>query len=619
MAMTKHAVEQRDDIQGLRAVAVIAVVLYHANRGWLPGGFVGVDVFLVISGYLITGIILHGRATATFRFATFYAARIRRIVPAYLAMLAVVTLACAVLLTPEDFERHMRSLRSAVVAASNQHFARRYDYFAPAAHELPLLHTWSLAVEIQFYLLLPALLVWVPQRALGRVVLAGAGLIVAYSSVRLHLGHRQAEYFSLVARIPEFLVGSLVAVYAVGRDWSERTCAVASIAGLALVLGSFMLIDENMAFPGWLAMIPCVGAALVIAARRGKVNVWLSTPSLVWVGALSYSLYLWHWPLLAGMRYFLGTYALPAMALLAFAGATLAFSYLSYRCLEVPLRRSGGASIRRRYAVLVVTCGAIVAAAHVINARLVDPLPDSMTDYARADEICHGRILGDCLRGDRSSQDEVLLLGDSHGAQLNAFADIVGRAMRARVRVITASNCIPFEGFDVGRLEEWARAPCRDQIDAARRHLPTARAVVVAGKWVFQSDSDAFMKALDAFLRQTAAPQRPVLVLAQVPMLVANAQRVHRFEHLWLGRTTIEIDARWGAANARLRRLVESHPDVTYLDLTKSDVFADAPFDDGVLIYMDQHHLNEEGSRRYGALAAPHFERWAGRFVRDGR
>ncbi len=173
---------QREDIQGLRAVAVLAVILFHVDRRWLPGGFTGVDIFLVISGFLITSIIVRQQSQGSFSFLSFYASRIRRIVPAYLVLLAGVTACTAVLLTPEDFSRFWASLQSALYFSSNNFFARQSDYFAPAAHELPLLHTWSLAVEMQFYLLLPAMLAVIPRRVAGVVVTAAAlfilGLVV---------------------------------------------------------------------------------------------------------------------------------------------------------------------------------------------------------------------------------------------------------------------------------------------------------------------------------------------------------------------------------------------------------------------------------------------------------
>ena len=219
---------QRDDIQGLRAIAVLAVILFHVDRKWLPGGFTGVDIFLVISGFLITSIILRQQQEGSFSYLSFYVSRIRRIVPAYLALLAVVTFCVAILLTPKDYVTYEKSLRAALYFGSNYFFANQSDYFAPAAPELPLLHTWSLAVEMQFYLLLPVLLRLIPRRFSGPFLTVVVVTLVAQSSYRLALGERQAEYFSMISRIPEFLIGSLIAIFPAWRHWSGRGCNLAA-------------------------------------------------------------------------------------------------------------------------------------------------------------------------------------------------------------------------------------------------------------------------------------------------------------------------------------------------------------------------------------------------------
>ena len=422
---------QREDIQGLRAVAVLAVILFHVDRRWLPGGFTGVDIFLVISGFLITSIIVRQQSQGSFSFLSFYASRIRRIVPAYLVLLAGVTACTAVLLTPEDFSRFWASLQSALYFSSNNFFARQSDYFAPAAHELPLLHTWSLAVEMQFYLLLPAMLAVIPRRVAGVVITAAALCILGWSSFRLAQGARQGEYFSLLARIPEFLTGSLLALRPVGANWSGVKANLVGSGGLLLVLTGFLVLSDESPFPGMLALLPCLGAAMLIAAgERSFFNRWISNAAMVWIGALSYSLYLWHWPILAGIRYFLETYRLSPPALAAFALLTLAASYVSYRYVELPFRKQRAGAGRIRELALVAGVLAVIGIGHAANSRLVEPLPVELTRYAVDADICHGKVVGDCLHGDRSSKREVLLLGDSHGAQLNEFADVVGRATR---------------------------------------------------------------------------------------------------------------------------------------------------------------------------------------------
>ncbi len=206
----------RSDIQGLRAIAVLAVMLFHYNPAWLPGGFVGVDVFLVISGYLIVRILLQKKSQPDYRMAAtlryFYTSRIKRIAPAYFAMLVLVSLVTAILFVPQDLAVYKKGLSYAAWFHSNSYFAVFGDYFAPASYEQPLLHTWSLAVEIQFYLLAPFLILLLSRSSLKWVLALLCLGLTAVAQYRLSvLGVQQATYYSLYARLPEFFAGGLVA------------------------------------------------------------------------------------------------------------------------------------------------------------------------------------------------------------------------------------------------------------------------------------------------------------------------------------------------------------------------------------------------------------------------
>lgn len=208
----------RPDIQGLRAIAVLLVMLFHFNPAWLPGGFVGVDVFLVLSGYLIVSILLNRKNQPGYRLTStlrdFYLSRLKRIAPAYFAMLVAVSLLAAVLFLPADLATYKEGLKQAAWFNGNHYFAGFGDYFAPANHEQPLLHTWSLAVEIQFYLLAPLLVLLLPIKALKWLFAALLIPLTAVAEYRLRgLGLHQATYYSLYARLPEFFAGGLLALY----------------------------------------------------------------------------------------------------------------------------------------------------------------------------------------------------------------------------------------------------------------------------------------------------------------------------------------------------------------------------------------------------------------------
>lgn len=595
----------RNDIQGLRAIAVLGVIFFHFNKNWLSGGFVGVDIFFVISGYLITNIILQKKHNKNFSFYSFYINRTRRIAPAYLALLATTSLLMAILLIPRDFDTFKESMKSALYFNSNSFFATQYDYFAPTAYEQPLLHTWSLAIEMQFYLLLPIILMLTPKRFLTPLLLAITALLFVYAEHQLQKNLRQTTYFSLSSRIPEFLIGSLAVLISPRREPSRRISNILTIAGATGILLSFLLITENMSFPGVLALPSCIGAALLLTNPKSIINQLLSCAPLVFLGALSYSLYLWHWPILATIRYICGVYELGLLSGIAFATLTFGCAYLSYHYIELPFReRSYKKSRLVRTAGFVAASAAVIVVAIKINPIVIDPLPVNLTRYAIDAEICHGKIVGDCIRGDKTSNRTLLMLGDSHGAQLNNFADIVGNSIHAKVKVITSSSCVTIPGFDIDRIIEGARQPCMDQIKEGRKYTADADAIIIAGMWQYHAPSKRFMQSLDDFLEEASTRNQEVLVLAQVPMLSTNPQRIYRANRMGF-HFTASLNDQWTTANAEVKKLVSRHKNAHFLDLSSNAFFANAPIENNTLIYQDTHHLNEVGSARYGVIAAP--------------
>jgi len=593
----------RGDVQGLRAIAVLAVIIFHAQKKWLPAGFLGVDIFFVISGFLISSIIMNREKS--FSWTGFYWGRIKRIVPVYVVMLAVVSCISSLLFISSDFSYFKKSLSSAVFFLSNRYFSDFGSYFAPSAHELPLLHTWSLSIEMQFYIFLPALVLWTPRKWLGLLL---GGMCIAffmYAEWALNLPDNQRHvYFSLAARVPEFLVGALIAVASIGDRWSPRVASVIGFVGLVLLGVCFVYTDEKH-FPGLAAVLPCLAAGMLIASKGGAVSRIISSRGFVWFGALSYSLYLWHWPVLAFMRYYLGHDELSGTWLFSFMAITYLLSWMSYRWVEEPARHGSGIWGRSLGAVVVI---GVVALAYSLsprlNASIESPLPVEATRYASGAEICHGQIVGDCVRGDHAQEPTVLVLGDSHAAQLNKFFDAAGEENKFSSRVITGSSCVPIPDFDVERLPEFAQAACRSQISAVTLYVKHARVIVVAAMWQWQAPSPAFMTAFSNFLEKTTQRNVRVIVLAQVPMFDVSLVRVRRFEVLGLPAIVSE-DKDWRQANAKVAAVVSQYNGAEFVDLSHGSFFADAPFHRGQLIYMDNSHLNEVGARGYGMFAAP--------------
>ena len=367
---TAGAPTYRADIDGLRGVAVIAVVLFHAFPAVAPGGFVGVDVFFVISGFLITRIIVDGLRDETFTFAGFYARRIRRIFPALAIVLAATLVAGWFWLYADSFQRLSRHVAAGVLFASNFILWRESGYFDAAGETKPLLHLWSLGIEEQFYLAWPLLLyaAWRGRLSLAwlTATLAGASFLLNIYQTRTDL---VGPFYSPLTRVWELLVGGLL-VFIASATWPAPVVAglrlvpgrlqsanTRAAIGLTLIVLAVFALDRTSQFPRWLALLPTVGAALVLSAGPGA---WLnrellSRPLMVFAGLISYPLYLWHWPLLSFARIVIGETP-PVGIRVSLVLASVALAWLTFVWLETPVRFGRA----RKHAVPVLVSGMTV-------------------------------------------------------------------------------------------------------------------------------------------------------------------------------------------------------------------------------------------------------------------
>lgn len=602
----------RADIQGLRAVAVLSVIIFHFNPNWLPGGFVGVDVFLVISGFLITSVLLSRQNNNDFNFLVtlkfFFISRFKRIFPAYLAMLVIVLSVSSVFLSEKDFNEFLGSFFSAVWFQSNNYFSDFGGYFSPSSHEQTLLHTWSLSVEIQFYMLAPFIILLLSRASLIYIlavlviVLCGLAEVMIY-----HKGSEQAVYYSLYARLPEFFIGALVAIYTLNRV-EGQSCFLGVVGILMVALAVFLQPDLG-SFPGLNVLLPTVGAALLLLNTKSFISRFLSNKFLVFIGFLSYSLYLWHWPVLAILRYYSGSEILSWNLSLVFFLLTVLLSLVSYYMIENKLTRvklGGG-----KFFLKVFSFFSLLLISFFIS-KYNYFLPEEgggieYKRYANPEVICHGKIVRECFFGDLASDREILVLGDSHAAMLNLFFDYLGKELGFKARIVTASSCVTIPNFDYIELVEWARAPCQSQIAYAKEILPKASEVIIAASWNWQFQRVSFQKALHDFLQSGVSNESKIYFLSQVPLLKSNPQRRKRFLELGF-HVDNGIDPDYKRTNSMLGRMVEAFPNVTYLDFGDVSLFDDAPYYNGKLMYFDKDHLNEVGAMVYAAQAKPYFE-----------
>jgi peptidoglycan/LPS O-acetylase OafA/YrhL len=337
----------RPDIDGLRAIAVLAVVLYHAFPNALPGGFVGVDIFFVISGYLITKLILQELQSGSFKISNFYLRRAKRIFPALIVVLIAVIGLGWLILTPEEYKRLGVPIAGGAGFLANFVFWKESGYFDISADSKPLLHLWSLGIEEQFYVVWPLFLVWISRRRRSHSIKFFFGVLLAsfVYSVFLVFRDTTAAFYSPIARFWELWIGAALAY--VNFVWGAQRLADGlqsplALLGLTLCFLSLILIDSNSSFPGAWALMPTIGTALIILAGSREAPMLntkiLAARPLVAIGLISYPLYLWHWPLLSFARIMESETPSPEIRI-GLVGLSVALAWLTYRFIEIPIRR----------------------------------------------------------------------------------------------------------------------------------------------------------------------------------------------------------------------------------------------------------------------------------------
>lgn len=607
----------RKDIDGLRCLAVIAVVLFHYDLFDLPGGFSGVDVFFVISGFLITGNIVDDLRHNRFSYVGFYERRVRRLFPALTVVVIAALAASWIILLPDDFWRFARSLVSAELYASNFVFWMEEDYFHGPSELKPLLHTWSLAVEEQFYLLIPPILVllhrFCPHHLLRAVALLGVASFV-FCEFLLRLD-ASAAFYLLPARMWELLIGSTVALASSAALSSRHVREPLAVLGMSAIVASFVLLDKNVVFPGLTAGIACGGTAIVIATAIGattSVSRALSMPLFVWIGRRSYSLYLWHWPTLVLAQYLmlapLGTFQR-----ILLLGLSVAASDLSYRYVEQPFR--SGRLLSRRQLFTISAAGSILLVVIGVAIWRAAGVPSRFPLFAQApnvdieakdrrarvcmlepDQEAHAAWSSETCRLTDGAGAPVLVWGDSHAAHLRHGIEALSAQIDRPVFLLASSACPPILDIDVP-----ARPHCRTNnqfaLDIIRQNAITT--VIIAANWDYAANHNkAPLKAVTGTLELLRAQNVDVWVVGQLPIYaLQNPQYLYyRLQSAGYSLPTYAIPPRNGTKIQEILKAVT--PSDRLLDVY--NVFCSegrcAVFRDRELMVIDSAHLSPAGS-----------------------
>jgi peptidoglycan/LPS O-acetylase OafA/YrhL len=645
----------RADIDGLRALAVVSVIAFHAGLDLVSGGFVGVDVFFVISGYLIARNIFGDLAQGQFTLAGFYERRIRRIQPALIVMVLVSMFGFAFFLTPVDYKSFGQSVGASLTFSSNLFFFLKSGYFDLGAETKPLLHTWSLAVEEQYYLLFPLFAAAVHRHkphwlTTAIVLLLIASLVVSVVQVRVQ---PDAAFYLPFARVWELLLGALLArdVFpSQSRPWVRQACG---IAGLVAIVGPVLWLSPASRFPGETALLPCLGTALIVYAGSGggsAANTLLASRPFVFIGRISYSLYLWHWPLLVGARYVLFR-ELSSVELVLYATVAVALAWVSWRWVEQPFRtRGGGASPTRRS---VFSTTAAVTAMGVVFAGITHlalgfpfRFDEPSRSYAAAaldtnprrqscDRLPPQRIaLGQaCEIGSTApTEPSFIVIGDSFGDAVSPGISAVALSLGRKGSSLTHSGCFPLAGVRQSNPE------CALFMDAAVAHVvahPEIHDVILVGRWTSALLGDRFgqVRAKGWFIEdeQSAAPSlaenrkvfergfertlaafagRRVAVVAHIPeqrydvprALALSAQLGHPAQPALPIAAHRQRQAELRAVFARLRE----HHHFELIDAGAS-ICGESVCDvlrAGTALYADDNHLSQHGAMALGDVWA---------------
>jgi peptidoglycan/LPS O-acetylase OafA/YrhL len=598
------SIKYRPEIDGLRAIAVLSVIFYHARLG-LGGGYVGVDIFFVISGYLITSILKKELdQTGKLSLLNFWCRRIRRLLPALSCCVAVVFVLGWFLLLPRDFQRLAQSMASQALLVSNLYFWMRAGYFEASAESKPLLHTWSLSIEEQFYILLPLLLLFCrhnSQRLRRFVILGLAGSFAL--SVPLTYLYPDAAFYSLPTRAWELLLGCLLALMPV-LSWSTGRRNILSFLGLALILGSIVFYTPETDFPGAAALPPCLGCFLIIFANTAGPTPFgrlLGIEPLRRIGLASYSLYLWHWPVLAYAGYFGLLDRLQSRVGYAVVGCLL--GWLSYAVVERGSRQSPLLRDRKRAFLFAGTCTVCMVLAgtltHLGRGMPSRVSPDILAiisvenDRSRFYNGSQVTENGFNVFGSSGSDTRVFLWGDSHVTAVLPCVDAVAAQMN--ISGLAAINfgtppCLGFESSEYNKMV--FDYVIENDFDK----------VVLIGRWQLYVDKPGFIAAFRETLEALEEANVEFVVMRQVPELSKDLPRALALARWrsWVELESITPDFEtYLSQRQRTQPLFDGWSERTIDPIGVFFPDRDSPMEaflEGLPVYRDSEHLSGKGS-----------------------
>lgn len=622
----------RYDIDGLRAIAVLAVVLFHIDPHWVPGGFIGVDIFFVISGFLITSIIQRQMQTGKFSFREFYRRRILRILPAATLVIATTLLVGQFVMLPDDLNELAKSAAAAQLWSANIYFTFFLDtgYFADAAILQPLLHLWSLGIEEQFYLFWPVALLfgmrWQKQNLFWVLVIVTMIASFVFGQL-IAAEHTEFAYYMLPSRAGQLVAGALIAAsIARGLKPAPLIANISSLFGAILIGWSLFALSGDMIYPGINAVPPTLGAALMLyggAGRGNFVSVPLMLPPVRYIGLISYSLYLWHWPVMSFYWYAFGEPHLTAK--LTLFGMMLLLSVMSYYLVENPfrhLRVNASAAFLRIAAIpalciiaisgtLLMTGGyGVYALSHEYKSELARLAADNRPAFS-ARYVCQSYLVTDkmltnpecVINGD---SPDALLWGDSNAAHYVGTLTHAAEEIGFSFRNIAHASCPPVLDGPERFVRDALKDRCRASGQQVEKIISDYPNIVIAAQWDAYLRNPDFPDAINATINGLIEDGHQVYVIGIIPRL-GTFDRNCALKRLKLPllacetQTTFRYDLT-DLTNEKVKAIAEA-AGATYVSLNHGICTAGecSPFLDGEGLYYDISHWSVSGSMKIGA------------------
>lgn len=636
-----NTLNYRSDIDGLRTIAVFTVILNHAGFSLFSGGFVGVDVFFVISGFLITSIIYPKIVENNFSFGWFFSRRIKRLMPVLFCVIAVTAAVFSMIMLPQDLMKFYHSIIWVLMYVANFFmWINHGGYFDGNSQEVPLLHTWSLAVEEQYYFIWPVMLI-IAVKLFGSKLTAWLSIVLFIGltvfsqwGTEVTVG---AAYYLLPTRFFELLIGSCLAIFWLRLPkLNQNTHHGLSIIGLLLIMGSSVLLTEHSSFPGYNALYPIIGTALLIYSAQGVVNRWLSTKVMVYTGNISYSLYLWHWPIFTLLRYMSIELTLPVQLLAILV--TYLLSMASYQYVEQPFRRmklNQFKPIALKLYVLPASVLIVVSLLGIYNkgyegrfsSDIVAMEKSLNTHSSDSRKSCHSAFRDNarlpeetCILGSQNGdkqQGSVFIFGDSHANHLVPFIDELAKDAGAWGQDYTLDRCLPLTGLNWGGSLYKAQA-CKERNNKALAHIKKNQFnfVVLAASWpsietrrifndvervLTDTEKEQLLRAsLMSTLTQVVASGGIPVLVEDTPTLAGKSPKCTVKKEIFNSTLDCQIYFEENTLiSALFQQAQQQFPQTVIIKPSKefcNNGVCEMQLN-GTPLYRDDDHLNEDGAR----------------------